>query len=126
MVKSLMAALAAFPMIFVAPSFAEEINSPKQIPTSSMFSGLSRNSAPAMVLWAININSNITCRSKARSKLLELGARGMTSSTDNAQWGIIGDMNSLVWCRNDYAVIAVSGSNYEAIKELRDELKGEF
>jgi hypothetical protein len=126
MIKSVISAIAAVPMIVGAPVFAEEIVSPKQIPTSSMFSGLSRNSAPAMVLWAININSNITCRSKARSKLLELGARGMTSSTDNAQWGIIGDMNSLVWCRNDYAIIAVSGSNYDAIKELRDELKGEF
>jgi hypothetical protein len=122
----LLAAAVSIPVTpLCAPILAEEVTSPKEIPVvSSMFSGLSNDRAPAMAVSVVNINSNITCRSKARSKYLELGARGMEESTNNYQWGIVGNMNSIVWCRENHAIISVAGDDFDAVVELKNELKG--
>ena len=134
MIKSmLLAASIAVPTI-CAPVLAEEVSSPKPVPvtatatlasvgTVGAFSG---STPPAMSLYAVNITNNIACRSKARSKYFELGARDMSSENLNAQWGTIGSMQAVVWCRDSQAIIAVAGSNYDSVKEVRDEIVKAF
>jgi hypothetical protein len=79
-----------------------------------------------MSLYAVNIANNIACRSKARSKYFELGARDMSSENLNAQWGTVGSMQAVVWCRDSQAIIAVAGANYDSVKEVRDEIVKAF
>ena len=132
MIKSmLLAASIAVPTI-CAPVLAEEVSSPKSAPapTSTLgvvgsFSG-GGNTPPALSLYAVNINNNIACRSKARSKYFELGARDMSSENLNAQWGTVGSMQAVVWCRDSQAIIGVAGASYDAVKELRDEIAKAF
>lgn len=78
---------------------------------------------PSMALWGTSVPSNIVCRTKARSRFLELGGKDLSGTSDNAQWSSINGMKALVWCRSDNAVIAVSGSSYSAVSELLDEIK---
>ena len=114
-----------------APILAEEITSPKSVPTATAaFGGMSSfsntNTPPAMSLYAVNIANNIACRNKARSKYFELNARDMSRDDSNAQWGTVGSMQALVWCRDTQAIIAVSGVNYESVRELREEIQKAF
>ena len=111
-----------------APILAEEVTSPKPIPVVSAFSGLtgSETRAPAIAFNEKAVANNIACRNAARSKFFELGARSMSSSSSNYQWGIVGSMNSGVLCRENRAIIIAAGSDYEAVKELRDELSKAF
>ena len=130
MIKSmLLAATVAIPVNpLCAPILAEEITSPKSVPAA--FAGMSAfsngNNPPAMSLYAVNIANNIACRNKARSKYFELGARDMSRDDSNAQWGTVGSMQALVWCRDTQAIIAVSGVNYESVRELREEIQKAF
>jgi hypothetical protein len=117
-----------------APVLAENVTSPFAVPTmtpKSVNFGFSSSVAasevvPSMALSAVNIANNISCRSRARAKYFELGARDMSNDTSNAQWAIVGNMQAVVWCRDIQAVIAVAGSNYSAVAELRDELQKVF
>jgi len=79
-----------------------------------------------MGLSVVNIPNNISCRSKARSKYFELNARNMSNDSDNSQWGSIGSMQALVWCRDSQAIIAIAGNDYNSVAELRDEIKKAF
>jgi len=136
MIKSmLIAAFIAVPSnLLCSPILAEEITSPKTtaIPMTAAWSSAptsavsSSNIPPALSLYAVNINNNISCRAKARAKYFELGARDMSNDTSNAQWGTIGNMQAVVWCRDSQAVIAVAGNSYDSVKELRDELAKSF
>jgi hypothetical protein len=131
MIKSmLLAASIAVPTI-CAPVLAEEVSSPKSVPVTATLASVGAFSGggstpPAMSLYAVNITNNIACRSKARSKYFELGARDMSSENLNAQWGTIGSMQAVVWCRDSQAIIAVAGSNYDSVKEVRDEIVKAF
>ena len=81
------------------------------------------HAGPAIAISVKDIDSNISCRNKARSKFLELGGTGLSSSTDNSQWAGINDMTANVWCRGSQVIITVAGSDLNAASELRDELK---
>ena len=122
----LLAAAVTIPVTpFCAPVLAENITSPKPVP--AMFAGLSDgNVAPALALNEREVANNIACRNAARSKFFELGARNMSASDNNAQFGIVGNMHAVVWCRGNRAIIAASGPNYSSVSELRDELSKAF
>jgi hypothetical protein len=126
------AAVAIPTTLLCAPVFANNITSPKQVPviTNAAFSGLTASvpetRAPAIALHEKSVTNNIACRNVARNKFFELGARNMSSSGSNDQWGIVGNMNAVVWCRDNRAIIVAAGSDYEAAKELRDELSRAF
>ena len=108
-----------------APVLADNVTSPKPVP--SMFAGLGDGDrAPAIALHEKAVANNIACRNAARSKFFELGARNMSPSEENAQFGIVGNMNSVVWCRGNRAIISVAGPDYGAVSELRDELARAF
>ena len=115
-----------------APILAGEINSPKVVtPMSAAFAAPTLafsppSSPPSMSLAAVNIANNISCRSKARAKYFELNARDMSNETSNGQWATVGNMQAVVWCRDNQAVIAVSGSSYNSVTELRDEIQKAF
>ena len=124
-----------------APILAEEITSPRQIPTvaaaqvptkSAAFGGMvsslsgSETTAPTMSLWETSVANNIACRNAARSKFFELGARNMSESSSNSQWATIGNMKALAWCRDNRVIISVAGYNYDSVIELRDEIKKAF
>ena len=116
-----------------APLLAEEVTSPKPVPTASapaaVFGGLGETGSmpPTMALYATGVANNIACRNAARSKFFELGARNMSSSDSNSQWGVIGtNIKAVVWCRETQAIIAVSGYNYNAVSEARDEIAKAF
>lgn len=127
---------------FCAPLLAEEITSPKPIsalasspaPKSATFSSMSsvlgssgsESIPPSMSLGVRVVQNNIACRNTARSKFFELGARDMSSSDSNSQWAIIGNMRAIVWCRDNQAVISVSGYNYDSVTEVRDILGKAF
>ena len=109
------------------PVLAENVTSPKPIPVTSVFAGLGDGDrAPAIALHEKVVTNNIVCRNAARSKFFELGARNMSPSEENAQFGIVGNMNSVVWCRGNRAIISVAGPDYSAVSELRDELARAF
>ena len=138
----LLAAAVSIPVnLLCAPVLAEQITSPKPVvaasvpvkstgnPTAAMFSafnGGESSTPPSMALGSAGVANNIACRSKARTKLFELGARDMSDSNINSQWAIVGNMRVLVWCRETQAITSVAGSNYDSVKELRDELQKAF
>ncbi len=131
MIKSaLLAAAIALPC---SPVLAQGIESPKSAPVvqsanvpALMGSFGGGNTPPAISLYAVNISNNISCRSKARSKYFELNARDMSKDDSNAQWGTVGTMQAVVWCRDSQAIIAVAGDSYSSVKELRDEIVKAF
>ena len=130
MIKStLLAAALSIPATpLCAPILAGTIESPKPTPTAptagmmSFGQGLSVNDAPSLGLAQKAVENNIACRTKARSKFLELGARDMSAPDSNSQWATISNMRAVVWCRGNQAVIGVSGHSYNAVNELRDVL----
>ena len=125
----LLAAAVTIPVTpLCSPVLAEAVTSPKPIPVVNALSGLtgSETRAPGIALNEKAVANNIACRNAARSKFFELGARGMSSSNSNDQWGIIGNMNAGVWCRENRVIIVAAGSDYDAVKELRDELSKAF
>jgi len=138
MIKSmLIAAAVAVPSNpLCAPILAEEITSPKTnstpaavfsaAPAAASFSTNNNSVPPSLALAAVNVANNIACRSKARAKYFELGARDMSNDTSNGQWGIVGTMQAVVWCRDNHAVIAVAGNSYNSVSELRDEIQKAF
>ena len=133
----LLAAAVTIPVTpLCAPLLAEEVTSPKEVPAalsgvnkSAAFGGFTgtNDTPPTMALYATGVANNIACRNAARAKLFELGARNMSSSDSNSQWGVIGtNMKAVVWCRETQAIIAVSGYNYNSVSEARDELAKAF
>ena len=112
-----------------APILAEEVTSPKQVPTASAFvGGLGETGSmpPTMALYEANVANNIACRNAARSKFFELGARDMSPSDSNGQWATIGNMKAIVWCRENRAIISVAGYSYNAVTEARDAIVKAF
>ena len=81
---------------------------------------------PSLTASVVGIPNNISCRSKTRAKYFEVGARDMSGAEDNVQWGTVGSMKALVWCRDTQAIIVISGQNVNSINELREELKKAF
>jgi hypothetical protein len=134
MIKSMLLAASIAVSTICAPVLAEEVSSPKSVPVTATLASVAAvgafsnggNTPPAMSLYAVNIANNIACRSKARSKYFELSARDMSNETLNAQWATIGSMQAVVWCRDSQAIIAVAGSNYDSVKEVRDEIVKAF
>ena len=130
----LLAAAVTLPVTpLCAPLLAEEVTSPKTIPTVSspaaFVGGLGETGSmpPTMALYSTSVANNIACRNAARSKFFELGAKDMSSSNENAQWGTIGtNMRALVWCRETQVIIAVTGYNYNSVSEARDEIVKAF
>ena len=110
-----------------APVLAENVISPKPIPVTSAFAGLGDGDIPPSIGFAeVNVANNIACRNAARSKFFELGARGMSPSDNNSQFGIIGNNHAAVWCRGNRAFIVVAGQSYDAVKEIRDTIQKAF
>jgi hypothetical protein len=134
MIKSMLLTASIAVSTICAPVLAEEVSSPKSVPVTATLASVAAvgafsnggNTPPAMSLYAVNIANNIACRSKARSKYFELSARDMSNETLNAQWATIGSMQAVVWCRDSQAIIAVAGSNYDSVKEVRDEIVKAF
>ena len=128
MIKTILTATAI--ALTSTPVLADTVQSPKttQAPSANSFgfSSLGGTTPPALTLYAISSTSNISCRSKARSKYFELGATDMSKDTENAQWGTFGNIQALVWCRGPEAVISVSGRSFNAVVEVKDELKKAF
>ena len=131
----LLAAAVSIPVTpLCAPLLAEEVTSPKTIPTVSapaaaFVGGLGETGSmpPTMALYSTSVANNIACRNAARSKFFELGAKDMLPSDSNAQWGtIVTNMRALVWCRETQAIIAVTGYNYNSVVEVRDEIEKAF
>lgn len=110
------------------PVFAETTQSTKATPSASSFSSLSVPSTPppAMALHALDVPSAIVCRTRARAKYFELGAKDLSNPESNAQWGTVGSMQAVVWCRGTQAIVSVAGGNYNSVAELRDELAKAF
>jgi hypothetical protein len=128
MIKTILTATAI--ALTSTPVLADTVQSPKttQAPSANSFgfSSLGGTTPPALTLYAISSTSNISCRSKARSKYFELGARDMSKDDSNAQWATVGTMQAVVWCRDTQAIIAVAGSNQTSVVELRDEIAKAF
>ena len=126
----LLAAAVAIPVTpLCAPILAEEVTSPKTIPTVSAFAaGLGETGSipPTMALYEKAVTNNIACRNAARSKFFELGAKDMSPSDSNGQWATIGNMKAIVWCRENRAIVSVAGYNYNSVAELRDEIAKAF
>lgn len=94
--------------------------------TSLASSSVATDPVPSLTASIVGVSNNISCRTKARAKYFEVGARDMSGPEDNAQWGTVGSMKALVWCRDTQAVIIVGGQSVGGINELRDELKRAF
>ena len=131
----LLAAAVAIPVTpLCAPILAEEVTSPKPIPAlasdniSAFVGGLGETGSmpPSMALYEKAVANNIACRNAARSKFFELGARGMSPSDENAQFGIIGQNHGSVWCRGNRAFIVVAGQSFETVQEIRKEIAKAF
>jgi hypothetical protein len=130
----LLAAAVSIPVTpLCAPILAENVTSPRPVPAlaapgAAVFGGLGETGSvpPTMALYEENITNNITCRSKARSKFFELGARDMSPSDSNGQWATIGNMKAIAWCRENRVIISVAGYNYNSVSELRDEIAKAF
>lgn len=130
----LLAAAVAIPVNpLCAPILAEEVTSPKPVPTavptaSAVFGGLGATGSmpPTMALYEESVTNNIACRNAARAKFFELGAKDMSPSDANGQWATIGNMKAIVWCRENRAIVAVAGYNYNSVAELRDEIAKAF
>ena len=116
-------------LLLSAVASATLITSPLPSPSPkspSALMGMGVSSVPSLTASVVNISNNISCRSKARAKYFELGARDMSNSEDNGQWGTVGNMQALVWCRDTQAIIVVGGQSTNSINELRDEIKKAF
>jgi len=129
MIKTILTATAV--ALTSTPVFADSITAPTASPTvkSSSFgfsSSAPADIVPSLSLAAVNINNNISCRARARAKYFELGARDMSRDDSNAQWGTVGNMQAVVWCRDTQAVIAVTGASFNSVTELRDEIRKVF
>lgn len=125
----LLAAAVAIPVTpLCAPILAEEVTSPKAVPTVSAFTGLGETGSmpPTMALYEKPIPNNIACRNAARSKFFELGGKDLSPSDSNAQWATIGNMKAIAWCRDNRVVISVAGYNYNSVAEVRDEIVKAF
>lgn len=99
---------------------------PSQAMTKMATSSMAGDPVPSLTASVVGVPNNISCRSKARAKYFEVGARDMSTPEDNAQWGTVGSMKALVWCRDTQAIIIVGGQSVNGINELRDELKRAF
>jgi len=111
------------------PVLAENVTSPRPIPTVSAFNaglGETGSMPPTMALYEKGVANNIACRNAARSKFFELGARDMSPSDSNGQWATVGNMKAIVWCRENRAIVSVAGYNYNSVSELRDEIAKAF
>ena len=127
MIKSILTAAAI--ALTAAPVFADTVTSPKAKPVDEnlMFGAFVNDTVvPSMALGVVNITSNISCRAKARSKYFELGARDMSKDDSNSQWGTVGSMQAVVWCRDTQAVLSVAGNSFNSVTELRDEIQKAF
>jgi len=128
----LLAAAVAIPVTpYCAPILAKgDVKSP--IPAvSAPFGGAasalgSYDGPPSMAVTTVETPNAITCRQRARAKYFELGARDMSKDTENAQWGTFGSVQALIWCRGNEAVISVAGRSFDAVVEVKDELKKAF
>ena len=128
MIKTILTATAI--ALTSTPVLADTVQSPKttQAPSANSFgfSSLGGTTPHALTLYARSSTSNISCRSKARSKYFELGARDMSDSNNNSQWATVGNMRVLVWCRETQAIISVAGNSYDSVTEVRDVLGNAF
>ena len=129
----LLAAAVTLPVTpLCAPLLAEEVTSPKTIPTVSspaaFVGGLGETGSmpPTMALYSKSVANNIACRNAARSKFFELGARNMSPSGENAQFGVIGSNHAAVWCRENRAFIVVAGQSFDSVTEIRAEIAKAF
>lgn len=128
----LLAAAVSIPVTpLCAPVLAENIDSPKTIPALAAPAAFSAalsggNTPPSMYLAVRSINNNIACRNTARAKYFEVGARDMSDSNSNSQWGTVGSMQAVVWCRDTQAIIAVAGGTGNSAEELRDTIANGF
>jgi hypothetical protein len=118
MIKSILIASAI--ILNSAPAFSQTIT---KNPTTF---GLSQDRPPSIALASVDVPSAIYCRNRARSKFFELSARNMSEEDNNSQWGLIGNIQAIVWCRGTQAVIGVAGSNWTSVSELREEIKRAF
>ena len=113
-----------------APVLAENVTSPKQVPTvmtGLVSGGLNTEGIPPSLAFSERaIANNIACRNAARSKFFELGARNMSPSDENAQFGIIGRNHAAVWCRENRAFIVVAGQSFDSVSEIRSEITKAF
>ena len=112
-----------------APILAEEVTSPKPVPTvmSGLTNGFSSEGIPPSLTYAeVPVANNVACRAAARAKFFELGARGMSPSDENAQFGIIGQNHGSVWCRGNRAFIVVAGESFNTVQEIRKEIAKAF
>lgn len=130
MIKTLLAAALILPPTqLCAPVLAEDFTSPKPTPvvmSAWMGPGPGPSNPPAIAVSVVNIANNASCRSRARSKYFEMGARDLAPQDSNSQWGTIGSSQGLVWCRDNHAVISVAGPNFDTVVEFKDELKKAF
>jgi len=128
----LLAAAVAIPTTpLCAPILAKgDIESPipaVSAPFGGMTSSLgSYDGPPSMAVAVVATPNAITCRQRARAKYFELGSTDMSKDTENAQWGTFGNIQALVWCRGPEAVISVAGRSFNAVAEVKDELKKAF
>jgi len=126
----LLAAAVAIPVTpYCAPILAEEVTSPK--PTPAVMTGFvggltSEGIPPSLTYTEVAVANNIACRNAARAKFFELGARGMSPSDENAQFGIIGQNHASVWCRENRAFIVVAGESFDTVQEIRKEIRKAF
>jgi hypothetical protein len=89
----------------------------------SFSSSFASGEAPSLTLGYDTVTNNIVCRTRARSKFLELGAVGMSSPDSNAQWAIVGNMRVVAWCRDTHVIVGVSGYSASSVEELRDQIR---
>lgn len=133
MIKSMLLAAAVTvptnPLCF--PVLAENVTSPKPVAVPTVMTGLvsGLNGAdipPSLTFAERSVANNIACRNAARSKFFELGARNMSPSDENAQFGIIGRNHAAVWCRENRAFIVVAGQSFDSVNEIRAEITKAF
>ena len=126
MIKSILVATAV--VLTTMPAFSEEIQiTPLTKKSSAVFGLVSSYDGPPTISLASNdVPSAIHCRSRAHSKFLELGAKNMSEPDSNSQWGILGSIRAVVWCRGTQAITATAGTNYTSTTELRDEIRKAF
>lgn len=114
MIKSILIAVAS--AFFAAPAISAPID--QALPSTDV--------PPSIAISVIDTPSAFYCRTKARSKYFELGARDISNEDTNSQWAVVGRNRVLVWCRGSQAIIVATGPNYNTIDELREELKKAF
>lgn len=128
----LLAAAVSIPVTpLCAPVLAENVTSPKPVAVPTVMTGLVSSlniegTPPSLAFAERAVANNIACRNAARSKFFELGARGMSTSDSNSQFGIVGSNHAVVWCRENRAFIVVAGQSYDTVKEIRDTIVNAF